>query len=299
MPITAMNVANTDREREGRGGRPRHYNLPTAIPAERNDRPMYQRTDFNDLPPDLAVALRQTDFIVRSYLAGLSFLVQNTSRDPSFLGNHLLSYLAQDVLQSTLSVVALAAEGMLNVARRELRFLLEASIKICFVQRASYGSSVDDKLAEFDKVLASQRISIKENLDLDMLPDRLRTAFAEEVGRLYGLSSAYVHLTPAQILASIEAAEAGVSAGKERPADVEALNGIAERVMAASLVLLLHSVPDWVAGDWLVEGDGASIDWHFMGSRFIAGIDNHFDYKHERQATLETIQRERKASIRF
>lgn len=260
---------------------------------------MYHRTDFKDLPPDLAVPLRQTDHLVRSYLAGLSFLIKDASRDPSFSDNHLLSFLAQDVLQSTISVVALATEGMLNVARRELRFLLEASIKICFVQRASYGSSVEDKLAEFDKVLSSQRISIKENLDLDMLPEGLRPAFAEEVGRLYGFSSAYVHLTPAQILASIGAAEAGVSAGKERPTDVEALNGIAERVMAASLVLLLHSVPSWVAGDWLVERDGASIDWHFMGSRFIAGIDSHFDYKHERQATLEAIQRGRKALIRF
>lgn len=260
---------------------------------------MYQRTNFNDLPTELAAALRQTDQIVRSYLAGLSFLVRDTSRDPAFLGNHLLSYLAQDVLQSALSVVTLAAEGMLSVARRELRFLLEASIKICFVQRASYGSSVEEKLAEFDKVLASQRISIKENIVLDMLPDELRAAFTEEVGRLYGLTSAYVHLTPVQILASIEAAEAGISAGKERPADVDALNGIAERVMAVSLVLLLHSVPGWVAGDWLVEGDGASIAWHFMGSRFIAGIDSHFDYKHERQATLEMIQLERKASIRF
>ena len=91
---------------------------------------MYQRTNFNDLPTELAAALRQTDQIVRSYLAGLSFLVRDTSRDPAFLGNHLLSYLAQDVLQSALSVVTLAAEGMLSVARRELRFLLEASIKI-------------------------------------------------------------------------------------------------------------------------------------------------------------------------
>ena len=132
-----------------------------------------------------------------------------------------------------------------------------------------------------------------------MLPDGLRPTFAEEVGRLYGLTSAYVHLTPAQIIASIEAAEAGASAGNERPADVESLNGIAERVMAVSLVLLLHSVPDWVAGDWLVERDGASLTWHFKGSRFIAGVDSYFDYKHERQSTLETIQRERKTSIRF
>ena len=60
------------------------------------------------------------------------------------------------------------------------------------------------------------------------------------------------------------------------------------------LMPLLHSVPGWVAGDWLVEGDGGNIAWHFMGSRLIAGIDSHFDYQRERKATLETIKRGRR-----
>jgi hypothetical protein len=155
---------------------------------------MYQRTDFNDLPPDLAVALRQTDYIVRSYLAGLSFLVHDTSRDPSFLGNHLLSYLAQDVLQSALSVVVLATEGMLSVATRAA--LPPRSIDqdlLCPAGQLWFECGRQARRVRQSAL--SQRISIKENLDLDMLPDGLRTAFTEEVGRLYGLTSVYVHLT--------------------------------------------------------------------------------------------------------
>lgn len=177
--------------------------------------------------------------------------------------------------------------------------MLEASIKICFVQCSSYTSTVEEKLDEFETVLASQRISIKNNLPLTLLSETARGDFAEEVGRIYGLTSAYVHLTPMQILASIEAAKAGVTAGKERPEDVDELNLIVERALAASLVLLFHSVPSWVAGDWLVELDGRSIDWHFAGSRFIAEIDSHFDYKHERQASLEAIRETRQSRIRF
>jgi hypothetical protein len=260
---------------------------------------MYTRTDITKLPADHAAALRQTDLIVRSFLTGLSFVVQDTGRDPKFLGNHLLSYLAEDILQSAIAVIALTAEGLLNVAKRELRFLIEASIKICFVQRESYGSSVEEKLEAFQKVLSSQRISIKENLRLDLLPDTLRAQFADEVGRLYGLTSAYVHLTPQQILERIAAADAGVTPGRERPADVDALNEIAERAMAVSLVLLFHSVPDWVAGDWFVDGDGSSTRWHFQGSRFIAAIDGHFDYKHERKERLDEIRRLRHHRVRF
>lgn len=260
---------------------------------------MNTRTDITDLPANHAAALRQTDLIVRSYLAGLSFVVQDTGRDPKFFGNHLLSYLAQDIVQSVIAVTALATEGLLNVAKRELRFLIEASIKICFVERESYRSSVEEKLQAFEKVLSSQRISIKENLRLELLPVTLRAPFADEVGRLYGLTSAYVHLTPRQILERIAAVEAGVTPGMERPADVDALNEIAERAMAVSLVLLFHCVPDWVAGDWLVDDDGSSTRWHFQGSRFIAAIDSYFDYKHERQEHLDEIRNLRDDRVRF
>lgn len=120
-----------------------------------------------------------------------------------------------------------------------------------------------------------------------------------EAPECYGLTSAYVHLTPSQIMASIEAAQAGVTAGRERPHDIQGLNRLAERTMAASLVLLLHSVPRWVSGDWLVEPDGSSTAWYFMGSRFIAGMDGEFDYKHERQDRLTEIRDARAAAIRF
>ena len=71
------------------------------------------------------------------------------------------------------------------------------------------------------------------------------------------------------------------------------LNLLAERVLAASLVLLFHSVPSWVAGDWLVDRNGSTIDWHFVQSKFIADLDKQFDYKHERQDRLAEIQAQR------
>jgi len=258
-----------------------------------------QRTDLKDLPPELAEAIRETEFIIRSYLAGLSFLIYDTARDPSYIYNHLLSCLSQAVLQSAVSISALATEGLLNVAKRELRFLLESSVKIAHVQQHGYASTVEEKLQAFDKELSSQSISIKKHINLTLLPESDQDAFREEVGRLYGLTSDFVHLNPMQIIQSIEAAKSGITAGKERPSDVLELNRIAERVMASSLVLLFHSVPEWVAGDWLVEGNGASVEWYFTKSRFVAAMDSSFDYKHERQCTLEKIQATRSARIRF
>jgi hypothetical protein len=260
---------------------------------------MQQKTDLDGLPLELASAIRTTRLIAHSYLAGLSFIVRDTARDPQFASNHLLFWLSQDLLQSAVSISALVSEGLLNVARRELRFLIEASVKIAAIQQGNYVSTTEEKLEAFKTELRSPSIGIKKSLKLSLLPDQLRTAFDEEVGRLYGLMSNYVHLTPTQIEASINAARAGVTSGKERPTDVDEFNRLAERAMAVSLVLLFHSVPSWVAGDWLVEGDGLSIEWHFTKSRFLAALDEGFDYKHERQEKLSVIKERRAANIQF
>ena len=59
--------------------------------------------------------------------------------------------------------------------------------------------------------------------------------------------------------------------GKEGAADIEQLVNITSRCVACSLVLLLHSIPDYVSGDWLVENDGSTVEWYFTASRFVAG----------------------------
>jgi hypothetical protein len=71
------------------------------------------------------------------------------------------------------------------------------------------------------------------------------------------------------------------------------------RALAASLVLIFHSVPEYVAGDWFVETDGSTVRSRLMGSRFLSGMDGFFDYKHERQERLAEIKAAREANISF
>ncbi len=260
---------------------------------------MLTRTKFEDLPIVLQSLQRDTEAIVGSYLQGLGFIIADTGRDPKYVETHLLFCLAHDFLQSALSLVSLGIEGLLSVAKRELRFVLKSSIKLCFVQQRNYAAPIKDKLAEFKNELSSQRISIKERLTLHMLPDTLRPVFADEVGRLYGLASGYVHLTPAQIRERMAAVDSGRTAGNETAAEIDELNQLILRSLAASLVMIFHSTPDYVAGDWLVEDDGSTVRWRFMSSRFLSGMDSYFNYKHERRDRLAEISAAREANIKF
>ena len=260
---------------------------------------MLRPTKLEELPADKKVALTETTKIVSAYLQGLGFIVQDTGRDPKYLTTHLLSYLAQDFLQSATSLISLAMEGLGTVAKRELRFIIESSIKLCFVQQKNYSSTVAGKLTEFEGVLSSQRISVKDNLKLGMLPVAMRDAFVEEVGRLYGQTSKYTHLTPSQIRERVAAVDAGRTAGFESVEDIERLNDLMSRCLSVSLVLIFHSVPDYVVGDWFVEENGRSVGWHFMGSRFVSELDAFFDYKAERQPALSQVQQMRASGVRF
>ncbi|WP_354681955.1 hypothetical protein [Cupriavidus necator] len=126
-------------------------------------------TNLEELPPDLTAEIRETDRISRSYLQGLWFIVQDTARDPSYFSNHLLSFFSQDLLQSAVSIASLTTNGLLNVAKRELRFLIEVSVKIAVAQQGLYVSTIAEKLSAFDKDFRSPSIGIKRSINLYLL----------------------------------------------------------------------------------------------------------------------------------
>ncbi len=255
------------------------------------------KTKAQDWPEDFKVLLNKIQEYTHAYAHALSFISLNTSRDPNYASNYPLAYLGLDFLQSTLSIPHLANEGFFSVCKRELRFLLEASIKLCFIQQGKFSSSIEEKIAEFKKEISSQNISIKKYIDLGLLTETNRDMFQEAAGRLYGETCDYVHLGMKQLTERVSSAKKGFSPGNE---DIEELKNLERLVFlcySISLVLLFHSVSDYVAGDFFVDENGDTVASPFLASKFIADIDAHFDYKHERQQRLAEIQAQRVARI--
>lgn len=105
------------------------------------------------------------------FMNGVVFLALDNSRDPTFSQNHLLACIADDFLETALALPLMAREGIHNACRRELRFLLEMSIKLCFVQQASETSSTEDKVKFFRRELDSPSISLRKRVTLSLLPE--------------------------------------------------------------------------------------------------------------------------------
>lgn len=231
------------------------------------------------------------------FLRGVMLLAMNTARDPEFANSHFLAYVADDYLESAVAIPFMVREGIHNVCFRELRFLLELSLKLCFVQQQNYRQSVDEKLATFREQLNSPNISIKNNIDLPLLPANERAMFLEETGRIYGTTSNYVHLTFNQMKVRLAQVESGRTPGNETPDEVARLNELLMRVLSVAFVYIAHSVPSYAVGDFFVGSDGSSQHWSLSRSKYVALLDEHFDYKHERQASLAEIKMARWGNV--
>ena len=257
------------------------------------------KTTIEQLEPELRQPIIRLHKIRDAFLYALRFIEADTARDPEYPKTHLLRYLSHDFMQSVCAIPVLAIEGILSASKRETRFVLEAAIKLCCIQQSDYSLPISDKMQHFQALLDTSNIAMGKSVALSMLPEEVRNEFNSEVGRTYGEVCNYVHLTSYQLNERIKLTDAGRVSGKESADDILELCGLSERVLSLALVYIFHAAPPYVSGDFFVEGDGSSTDWHFSASRWIATLDANFDYKRERQDFLNQIRQRRSDNIRF
>lgn len=234
-----------------------------------------------------------------SLIQCLLFCLYNSSRDGISAERNFLLRMIDDITQSVMSIELLAKEGITNTSRRELRYLIEVGIKSCFIVQDGSMESLEDQIKKYTKLLSSANINPINTLSFYYFQPAMQDEFKTEVKRLYGYLSNYTHATSTQTLERIARAEAGKTIGYEGINELRELNDEIQRVFAAILVFVFHSVAQHVVGDFLVEPSGKSTNWYFSRSRFISAIDQRFDYKAERQDDLEEIKQTRSANISF
>ena len=251
------------------------------------------------LPKELEAEFERTNRIVFGFISWIQFCMLDTARDPEFTNNHLLSFLSQDVLETLMTVVILVKEGIHSPIIRETRYLLELSIKLAYIQQSNYSAPIKEKLEEFNKVIKSTNISPMRDINLNYLNTDSIPHFLDEVGRLYGQASNFVHVTPHSIEYRLNRMNSDRFLGLESESDLKELNDFLQKMYAASIVFITHSVPQYVIGDWHVDSSGELTTWYYIKSKYISEIDSNFDYKHERQHILDKVKSERLASIEF
>lgn len=235
--------------------------------------------------------------ILNSFLHVMVFIQLNCSRSDRLKNKLFCLCIIDDLIQSLVAIKSLSAESIRNPCRRELRYMIESTIKACLISQKNSDKSIEEQILEYRQVIKSTNVSMIKEIEFYFFPDSQKEQFIEKTLRLYGKLCAYVHSTPHQMQERIELDKKGRYIGYEGADELCELNNELGDALLSILVLFFHTIPRWCVGDYLVEPNGYTVSSYYCKYRFFAIIDEAFDYKHERQDKLQEIKTIRDANV--
>lgn len=228
--------------------------------------------------------------ILNSFLRTLVFINLNCSRSETLKNKLFCLSVIDDLLQSLAAIKSLSAEGIRNACRRELRYIIELTIKACLISQKQSEKSTEEQIMQFRDTLRSTNISMIKDIDFYFFDEPQKERFITETKRQYGLLCLYVHSTPYQMEERIKLDKKGRYIGFEGTNELRELNDEIGYALSNVLILLFHAIPQWCVGDYIVEHDGYTVVTYYSKYSFFNIIDKCFDYKHERQDKLKELQ---------
>jgi hypothetical protein len=222
--------------------------------------------------------------LTEGFALGVHSIWLMSTRQPSIYDEFLTFRFIDDALQSVVAVWALAREGQLTVAKREMRYLLESVSKHVYVDLKLMGKPLSAKIAFLSESVPSSSVSFIEDFRLYSFGDIENKEFMDEIKNLYSALCRYVHRSPEQVEESLRLLARGVASGFEMPKQLESFVRELQRLYDVLLVLFFNALGLGLAGDVYVQVLDEYSAWPYHKTRFAKLLSKHFNYKAERNA---------------
>jgi hypothetical protein len=219
-----------------------------------------------------------TDFVLGVRSAALAFTRYPAGRE------WLLQASIDDLLESAISLVTLAGEGVFNVGRRELRYVLELVVKCVYCDQVLPADAPLREriaLAGDPAQVPRSSVDVVDRLTLRMIPDPLE--FVHRFHGAFGALSGYTHVSKPQLEERLRRVERGEFIGFEGPATLRAFNALVAQTYDLVLALVFEGIGPAFTGDLFIQILDDEPSWKFHKGRYVGQISRYFDYKAERQ----------------
>lgn len=244
--------------------------------------------------PDYQAQLARLGRMASDFVSTLTLAWFATTRAGDWVDKSLFMRSIDDLNQSAILVRTAVHEGARNSARRELRYMIELAIKAFFVDQQMPKSSLQHRLIYFDRKLDPSSITPVKQLKFTILAAPEAEEAVEKLLAAYSRACQYVHPSLKQIEERLRLAERGTSPGFETAEELCQSNDEVFETFALVLVLLFETIGGSFAGDiWETAGLSDRNEWVFHSHPLVAALDEHFDYKAERQERLREIKERR------
>jgi hypothetical protein len=194
------------------------------------------------------------------------------TRDPNF-HEYVFWRFTDDLLASALAVWMTSRDGIDTVPRRELRFMLELTIRNAYVDLkfASAETPLETRMAYVEHKLGQDDIALLGDLPLTIYWADPSPLMAEVKNRLYGELSKYVHPSHQQMERRLALADRGVFLGFETAAELEEFADLLFRTYDILLAIVFIELGPSSTDD-LLSVIAARPQWSFSTSRFVSEI---------------------------
>jgi hypothetical protein len=194
-------------------------------------------------------------------------------------GKHwLLKSSMDDFLESSIAIVSLGEQGVFNIGRRELRFMLESVVKCVFVdQQLPGGAPLGERIALASDPARVPRSSVDvvDQIACRMVPaDELRAAVRSAFGALSG----YTHVSKRQLEERYRRVTRGEFIGFESAATLRAFVRLLVQTYDLVLALVFEGIGPSFTRDLFVQALAEERQWAFRKTPFVAQVAKSVEY---------------------
>ncbi|MEV7574429.1 hypothetical protein AB0P28_15155 [Pseudarthrobacter sp. NPDC089323] len=204
------------------------------------------------------------------------------TRDPDS-ARKLLQFSMDDFIESALSIYMLGEQGIFNVGRRELRYMLEAGAKAVYVDDQLPGTaSLDERLAYLadNSNVPRSSINVVDQMPLRLLADP--GEFRRSVHSAFGALSGYTHVSRRMLDERVRRISRDEGMGFEQASTLRVFNSLVALTYDLVLAMILEGIGPMFAGDLFRHVFDFEDRWPYAKTRFISHISAGFDYRHTR-----------------
>lgn len=239
-------------------------------------------------------AMRQLDRYIFDYGLGINMIELMATRWHAFFDERISLRIKPHLVQSMIAANHMIREGLHDPARREMRFLVEASVKALWLDQGSPAiagktdgaqkrppRNVAEKVAALDGLGRERFDQLVDSLRFGMLDTAAGAAYRQSAKSLYGMLSTTTHVSSRDVSRDLANFEKGKHFAFETVADVNAVARLLRQVLDLALASHFEAFDHGLVGD--IFEPAFAPGWSFLKMPLVGAIDRHFDYKAERQ----------------
>lgn len=206
-----------------------------------------------------------------------------STRANDIYDNFLTIRASDDLIQSAIGIQSLVLNGIQNTSKRELRYLIEMSVKYLVVDQELMGKSLDEKTKYLKSDVPNSSIDVISRLALPF-ERGFEKEFKDEVTDFFYKQSAYIHPSQRQIEEQLDNYSKGYTIGFESAKSLSNMNILVFRAYDMILTMLFVGFGQSMSGDLFIEYYDSDTGWKYHKGKYVKAYSKLFDYKHERNS---------------